>query len=129
MNYKPSLIHYNKLSFQIPLTMQISKCILALKSNITLNQSLQLVMAETDVQSILIKCTDKKLNIYTDLKTVMFSFSSNVLFQKQQWTFCIKHYSPTSPSLHCISNNALKTKRKQTSQYLEDIISMQEIKI
>lgn len=84
MNYKPSLIHYNKLSFQIPLTMQISKCILALKSNITLNQSLQLVMAETDVQSILIKCTDKKLNIYTDLRTVMFSFSSNVLFQKKQ---------------------------------------------
>lgn len=51
-------------------------------------------------------------------------------FQKNpHFTFCIKYYSPTSPSLHCISNNALKSKQKQTSQHLEDIVSMQEIKI
>lgn len=87
-------------------------------------------MVETDVKSILVKCTDIGLNIYIDLTTLVLSFICNVLFPKNpQFTFYIKYYSPTSPSLHRISNNALISKQKPTSQQSEDIVSMQEIKI
>lgn len=81
-------------------------------------------MVETDVKSILVKCTDIGLNIYIDLTTLVLAFICNVLFPKNpQFTFYIKYYSPTSPSL------ALISKQKSTSQQSEDIVSMQEIKI
>lgn len=48
------------------LTMKISKSLIALKSNNTQsNMPLQLVIAETDVQSILVNA-QLKLNIHTD---------------------------------------------------------------